>query len=165
MQSGNPMKCLVPLCLILLSSTATAQPLDCDAIKRTNIPFEAEEVNGKAFVDLNDARRRIDSFIADVYNKERLHSALGYQSPLGNRVRAKQTTVTHRGNRHCHRNYRVSLKGCSPALSLQLPQADARMQGHHRMIRQAMVGTLALCPPYETGLLRRWAPRNDAGVA
>jgi transposase InsO family protein len=27
-------------------------------------------------------RRRIDSFIADVYNKERLHSVLGYQSLL-----------------------------------------------------------------------------------
>jgi putative transposase len=36
----------------------------------------------KAFSDLSDAQRRIDSFIADVYNKERLHSALGYKSPL-----------------------------------------------------------------------------------
>jgi transposase InsO family protein len=44
--------------------------------------LKAEEVNGKAFVDLNDARHRIDSFIADVYNKERLHSALEYHSPL-----------------------------------------------------------------------------------
>ncbi|GEC59336.1 transposase InsO family protein [Bradyrhizobium huanghuaihaiense] len=44
--------------------------------------LKAEEVNGKAFSDIRDARRRIDSFIADVYNKERLHSALSYQSPL-----------------------------------------------------------------------------------
>ena len=44
--------------------------------------LKAEEVKGKAFSDIRDARRRIDSFIADVYNKERLHSALGYQSPL-----------------------------------------------------------------------------------
>ncbi|MDH2348160.1 integrase core domain-containing protein [Bradyrhizobium sp. SSUT77] len=44
--------------------------------------LKAEEINGKAFVDLDDARRRINSFIGEVYNKERLHSALGYQSPL-----------------------------------------------------------------------------------
>ena len=31
--------------------------------------LKAEEVNGKAFSDIRDARRRIDSFIADVYNK------------------------------------------------------------------------------------------------
>ncbi|MGV7217802.1 integrase core domain-containing protein [Bradyrhizobium sp. UFLA05-112] len=30
--------------------------------------LKAEEVNGKAFTDLNDARRPIDSFVADVYN-------------------------------------------------------------------------------------------------
>jgi transposase InsO family protein len=44
--------------------------------------LKVDEVNGKAFKDLADARRRIDSFITDVYNKEHLHSALGYQSPL-----------------------------------------------------------------------------------
>ncbi|MET3157912.1 transposase InsO family protein [Bradyrhizobium diazoefficiens] len=44
--------------------------------------LKAEQINGKAFADLSDARRHINSFIAEVYNKERLHSALGYQSPL-----------------------------------------------------------------------------------
>jgi transposase InsO family protein len=49
---------------------------------RPRVTPPTEEINGKAFADLGDAKRRIDSFIADVYNKDRLHSALGYRSPL-----------------------------------------------------------------------------------
>ena len=44
--------------------------------------LKAEQINGKTFADLSDVRRHISSFIAEVYNKERLHSTLGYQSPL-----------------------------------------------------------------------------------
>ena len=35
-----------------------------------------------SFKTINDARDRIDDFIANVYNNERLHSSLGYHSPL-----------------------------------------------------------------------------------
>ncbi len=44
--------------------------------------LKTEEINCRAFADIIDARRRINNFIAEVYNKNRLHSALGYQSPL-----------------------------------------------------------------------------------
>jgi putative transposase len=44
--------------------------------------LKAEEVDGRAYANLEDARRRIGAFIEDVYNADRLHSALGYKSPI-----------------------------------------------------------------------------------
>lgn len=43
--------------------------------------LKTEEVNGAAYRDLADARNRIGRFLEDVYNRQRLHSALGYLSP------------------------------------------------------------------------------------
>ena len=43
--------------------------------------LKAEEVNGKAYDTLDQARREIGAFIETVYNAQRLHSALS--SPLG----------------------------------------------------------------------------------
>jgi putative transposase len=43
--------------------------------------LKAEEVNGKAYATLEDARRDIGQFIETVYNSQRLHSALGYKPP------------------------------------------------------------------------------------
>jgi putative transposase len=67
---------------ITLSMSRPGNPFDNAKAESFMKTLKAEEINGKAFVDLHDARRRINSFIADVYNTERLHSALGYQSPL-----------------------------------------------------------------------------------
>ena len=44
--------------------------------------LKAEEVNGQTYADLVDARSRIGAFIETVYNADRLHSALGYASPI-----------------------------------------------------------------------------------
>jgi putative transposase len=44
--------------------------------------LKAEEVNGQTYADLGDARSRIGAFIQTVYNADRLHSALGYASPI-----------------------------------------------------------------------------------
>ncbi|WP_413776941.1 transposase [Mesorhizobium sp. AR07] len=43
--------------------------------------LKQEEVAGRAYRDASDARRRIASFIEDVYNRQRLHSALDYLTP------------------------------------------------------------------------------------
>jgi putative transposase len=67
---------------ITLSMSRPGNPFDNAKAESFMKTLKAEEINGKAFVDLDDARRRINSFIAEVYHKERLHSALGYQSPL-----------------------------------------------------------------------------------
>ncbi|WP_192925546.1 IS3 family transposase [Sinorhizobium medicae] len=42
--------------------------------------MKQEEVAGLAYRDASDARR-IASFIEDVYNRQRLHSALDYLTP------------------------------------------------------------------------------------
>jgi putative transposase len=43
--------------------------------------LKAEEVDGCAYRDLAEATGRIGQFIEAVYNRQRLHSALGYRSP------------------------------------------------------------------------------------
>lgn len=67
---------------ITISMSRPGNPFDNAKAESFMKTLKAEEINGRAFADINDARRRINNFIADVYNKERLHSALGYQSPL-----------------------------------------------------------------------------------
>ncbi len=44
--------------------------------------LKTEEVNGKAYANLEDAKRQIGAFIETVYNRQRLHSALGYKPPV-----------------------------------------------------------------------------------
>ena len=44
--------------------------------------LKAEEVNGKKYQSLDDARSRVGAFIDDIYNARRLHSAIGYKPPI-----------------------------------------------------------------------------------
>ena len=44
--------------------------------------LKAEEVYATAYTSLRHARHNIGRFIDDVYNADRLHSALGYKPPV-----------------------------------------------------------------------------------
>jgi transposase InsO family protein len=44
--------------------------------------LKQEEVDGRNYRDLNHARDAIGAFIEDVYNRQRLHSALAYRPPV-----------------------------------------------------------------------------------
>ena len=43
--------------------------------------LKQEEVDGRAYRDVDDARRSIGGFLEEVYNGQRLHSALAYLTP------------------------------------------------------------------------------------
>jgi putative transposase len=43
--------------------------------------LKREEVDGRAYRDLADAKARIEIFLEEVYNRQRLHSALAYRPP------------------------------------------------------------------------------------
>jgi putative transposase len=67
---------------IAISMSRPGNPFDNAKAESFMKTLKTEEINGRTFADIGDARRRINGFIAEVYNKDRLHSALGYRSPL-----------------------------------------------------------------------------------
>jgi len=44
--------------------------------------LKQEEVDGRSYRDLAQARQAIEHFLAEVYNRQRLHSALAYNAPV-----------------------------------------------------------------------------------
>ena len=53
--------------------------------------LKAEEVDGRTYANLEHARRQIGAFIDEVYNADRLHSALGYKSPVAFEAEFRKT--------------------------------------------------------------------------
>ena len=63
------------------SMSKTGNPYDNAKMESFYKTLKTEEVDLQEYVDLDDARRHINSFIADLYNRRRLHSSLGYVPP------------------------------------------------------------------------------------
>ena len=64
------------------SMSRVANPYDNAKAESFMKTLKHEEVDGSAYRDAADARARIATFIEDVYNSQRLHSALDYRPPM-----------------------------------------------------------------------------------
>ena len=67
---------------ITISMSRKGNPYDnakCESFMKT---LKYEEVHRQEYRDLAEARASIENFLMKVYNQKRLHSALGYSSPV-----------------------------------------------------------------------------------
>ena len=66
---------------IQISMSRRGNPYDNACAERFMRTLKEEEVDGADYLDLEDARSRIGEFLDQVYNRQRLHSALRYLTP------------------------------------------------------------------------------------
>ena len=63
------------------SMSRPANPYDnasCESLMKT---LKREEIYANRYEDLKHLRSNVEEFIEEYYNRQRLHSALGYRSP------------------------------------------------------------------------------------
>lgn len=65
----------------IISMSRAGVPYDNAKAESFMKTLKVEEVYLSQYRDLEDARSRIGHFLEEVYNRKRLHSALGYQAP------------------------------------------------------------------------------------
>ena len=67
---------------ILPSMSRVGNPYDNAQAESFMKTLKHEEVDGRNYRDITQAREAIRAFIEDVYNRQRLHSALAYRPPV-----------------------------------------------------------------------------------
>jgi putative transposase len=75
------------------SMSRIGSPYDNATAESFMSTLKREEVDGRAYRTANEARRSIGSFIEEVYNRQRLHSALNYLAPADFEAAVAQTIV------------------------------------------------------------------------
>ena len=66
---------------IQASMSRVGNPYDNAKAESFMKTLKIEEVDGSAYRDVADARKQVGRFIDEIYNRQRLHSALDYLSP------------------------------------------------------------------------------------
>jgi transposase InsO family protein len=66
---------------IRISMSRRGSPYENARAERFMRTLKEEEVQGRSYENMDDAKRRIGQFLEDIYNRERLHSALHYVTP------------------------------------------------------------------------------------
>jgi putative transposase len=67
---------------IQISMSRAGNPYDNAKAESFMKTLKAEEVNGSDYRNFDRVQESIGDFLQNVYNRQRLHSALGYQSPM-----------------------------------------------------------------------------------
>jgi putative transposase len=67
---------------IIISMSRPGNPYDNAWAESFMKTLKVEEVDGRRYRDFDEALSSIGSFLEEVYNQQRLHSALGYASPM-----------------------------------------------------------------------------------